>query len=114
MKRLIVRAVAVVPVVLLFMPLQVTPGERMASKSFDLRITDPAGNPVPGLRVVSDNGIVCRTRPDGSIRWTEASLMDRDVQFQIAAPSDNESVTIYVTPGSRADIQVCTLNGRRS
>jgi hypothetical protein len=106
MTRLIVRALAVLQVLLVFIPLQMTPGERMASNPFQLNITDAAGNPIPSLRVVSDNGIVCRTRSDGSIRWTEASLMDRDVQFQIAAPSGDESVTMHVTPGSRADIQV--------
>jgi hypothetical protein len=106
MKRLLVRALAIVPVVLLFMPLQVTPGERMASKPFELHITDAAGHPIPGLRVVSDNGIVCRTRSDGSTRWTEATVMDRDVQFQIAAPNGNQRVTMHVSPGSRADIQV--------
>jgi hypothetical protein len=56
--------------------------------------------------VVSDDGIVCRTRRDGSILWTELSLMNRDVQFQIAAPSGSECINMHVTPGSRADVQV--------
>jgi hypothetical protein len=106
MKRLIVRALAVLPVSLAFVPLQVSRGDQMVSEPFDLRIADAAGNGIPGVRVVSDNGIVCRTRPDGSIRWTEASLMDRDVRFQIAAASGSESVTVHVKPGERAEIKL--------
>ena len=88
------------------MPLHVLPSDRIVSKPFHLHVTDAAGNDLPGIRVVSDNGIVCRTRPDGSIRWTEASLMGREVKFHIATSSGNESVTLHVAPGLRAAIML--------
>lgn len=47
-------------------------------KPFFMRILDEQDLGIPNARVVSDNGIVCRTLGDGSVRWTERWVMNRD------------------------------------
>ena len=69
-----------------------------------LRIVDSDGRSLAGIRVKSDNGIICHTRADGSIDWTERSLMNRDVQFRIEAPAVRSSVTHRVVPDGHVDV----------
>jgi hypothetical protein len=104
MKRLVIRVLAVLPVLLVFVPFQASPGEGTMPQPFQMRIVNRQGDSVPNVRVTSDNGIVCHTRVDGSVHWTERSLMDRAVRFRIDAPGVRTTVTFRVTPGARADI----------
>jgi hypothetical protein len=71
-----------------------------------MRILDEQGQGVPNIRVVSDNGIVCRTRADGSVRWTERSVMNRDVRFRLDWSNGRRDVTLYPTAGGRADVSL--------
>ena len=49
-----------------------------------MKAVDPGtGQGVPDVPVRSDNGILCHTRSNGEIAWSELSLMDRDVRFAI-------------------------------
>ena len=104
MKGLAIRVLAAVPVLLVFLPFQASPGERGMPHPFYMRIVDRQGEGVPGVQVVSDNGIVCHTRADGSIHWTERSLMDRDVRFRIEAAGLWTTVKYHVTSDGRAEI----------
>ena len=70
-----------------------------------MKIVDSAtGAGVAGVRVVSDNGIVCHTRYDGEIAWTERVLMGRDVRFTVGAESERRVVTLRVERGSRTEV----------
>jgi hypothetical protein len=102
MKSLAIRVLAAVPVLLVFLPFQASPDGM--PHPFHMRIVDGQGEGVPGVRVVSDNGIVCHTRADGSIHWTERSLMDRDVRFRIEAAGLRTTVRYHVTSDGRAEI----------
>jgi hypothetical protein len=104
MKILAVRVLAAVPVLLVFLPFQASRGEGGMPHPFHMRIVDGEGEGVPGVRVVSDNGIVCHTRADGSIHWTERSLMDRDVRFRIEAAGVRTTATYHVTSDGRTEI----------
>jgi hypothetical protein len=104
MNRLVIRVLAAVPVLLVFLPFQASPGESGMPHSFHMRIVDGRGEGIPGVRVVSDNGIVCHTRADGSIHWTERSLMDRDVRFRIEAADLRTTVRYHVTSDGRTEI----------
>jgi hypothetical protein len=42
---------------------------------------------VPGIKVTTDNGIVCYTDFAGNVRWNERSLMNRVVTFRIGDQS---------------------------
>lgn len=55
----------------------------------------------------SDNGILCHTRFNGEIGWTELSLMDRDVHFTIDRPEGKrEVVALRVMRGDQAQIRL--------
>jgi hypothetical protein len=86
------------------LPFQVTPTEGNTSDPFLMRILNEQGQGIPNIRVVSDNGIVCRTRADGSVRWTERSVMNRDVRFRLDGSNGHRDVTLHSTPGGRADV----------
>jgi hypothetical protein len=103
--RLMIRVLATLPVLLVFLPFQASPGEGGMPRPFRMRVVDGHGEGIPGVRVVSDNGIVCHTRADGSIHWTERSLMDRDVRFRIeAAGGVRTTATYHVTSDGRTEI----------
>src|SRR4051794_3848549 len=73
--------------------------------AFRMTIVDPkTGLGVPNVRVQSDNGIVCHTRSDGEIAWTESILMGRDVRFSIDRPGHpaGATVTLRVSRGGSA------------
>ena len=49
---------------------------------FTMRVVDAqTGRGVPGLRLTSDNGVVCYTTRNGETRWGERSLLGRIVHF---------------------------------
>ena len=106
MKRFLVRTLALIPVLFVVLPFQVTPSEGGTTSPFLMRILDEQGQGLPNIRVVSDNGIVCHTRADGSVRWTERSVMNRDVRFRMDSPSGRRDVTLHPTPGGRGEVSL--------
>ena len=71
------------------------------------------GRPVPHLRMTTDNGIVCFTRPDGAVNWTEGSLMNRSVHFAVRDDQQqfaNVDATVHVTSGGAATLTVRRLH----
>ena len=106
MKRLLIRTLALMPVLFVVLPFQVAPSEGGTTNPFMMRILNGQGEGIPNIRVVSDNGIVCHTRTDGSVSWTERSVMNRDVQFRIDLPNTRRHVALHPTPGGRADVSV--------
>ena len=74
------------------------------------RVETVRGNPgVAHVRVVTDNGIVCYSLLDGTLRWSESSVMRRSVRFSIyddAHGFAGKVATMHVTRGS---IAVVTL-----
>ena len=106
MKRLLVRTLALMPVLFVVLPFHVALSERGATNPFLMRILDEQGQGLSNVRVVSDNGIVCHTRADGSVRWTERSVMDRDVRFSLDSPSGRRDVTLHPTPGGHGNVSL--------
>lgn len=104
MKRRLIRTLALMSMLSVVLPFQVTPTEGGASNPFFMRILDEQGQGIPNIRVVSDNGIVCHTRADGSVRWTERTVMNRDVRFHLDSSNGRRDVTLHPTPGGRADV----------
>jgi hypothetical protein len=104
MKRRLIRILALMSVLSVVLPFQVTPTERRTSDPFLMRILNEQGQGIPNIRVVSDNGIVCRMRADGSVRWTERSVMNRDVRFRLDSSNGHRDVTLHSTPGGRAEV----------
>jgi hypothetical protein len=74
MKRLLVRTLVLMPVLFVVLSFHVALGERGVTNPFLMRILDEQGQGLSNVRVVSDNGIVCHTRADGSVLWTERSV----------------------------------------
>ena len=81
MKRRLIRTLGLMSVLSVVLPFRVTPTEGHTSNPFLMHILNEQGQGIPDIRVVSDNGIVCRTRADGSVRWTERSVVNRSVRF---------------------------------
>ena len=104
MRRFLVRTLALIPVLFVVVPFQVAPGEGGTTNPFLMRILDEQGHGLPNIRVVSNNGIVCHTQTDGSVRWTERSVMNRDVRFRIDSQNGRRDVTLHPTPGGRGDV----------
>jgi hypothetical protein len=96
---------APVTVLVVYLAYQAT-GEGSMPQPFRMRIVDQQGQGIPKVRVVSDNGIVCHTRADGSIHWTERSLMDREVRFRIQTPGVRTSVVQRVSSGGQLEIAI--------
>ena len=104
MKRRLIRTLGLMSVLSVVLPFQVTPTEGHTSNPFLMHILNEQGQGIPDIRVVSDNGIVCRTRADGSVRWTERSVVNRSVRFRLDWSNGHRDVTLQSTPGSRADV----------
>jgi hypothetical protein len=104
MKRRLIRILALMSVLSVVLPFQVTPTDGRTSDPFQMRILNKQGQGIANIRVVSDNGIVCRTRADGSVRWTERSVMNRDVRFRLDSSNGRRDVTLHSTPGGRAEV----------
>jgi hypothetical protein len=78
-------------------------------EAFRMTIIDPStGKGVPGVRVQSDNGIICHTTFNGDIAWTERVLMGRNVRFTIdrPGPAGRQTATLHVLRGSHAEISL--------
>jgi hypothetical protein len=93
-------------VLLVFLPFQATLSPGGAETPFHMRVLDPDGEPAAGLRVVSDDGIVCTTRANRSVHWTELSIMNRDVTFRISGPKVKTKVRLRPTPGGHSEVTV--------
>jgi len=75
MRTLTIRILGVAPVVVSFLLFGSAPDNSAWANPFQMRLVDQAT--VKGLahvRLTSDNGIVCYTRADGSVLWTESAL----------------------------------------
>lgn len=107
MRTLIIRTLVGLAVLLVFLPFSASPANSAWANPFMLRIVDAAsGEGLARVRVTSDDGYVCYTRADGSVLWTESSLMGRHVRFRIDAPGSKRVVTAHVTPGGHAEFTV--------
>ena len=109
MRRYVVRLFVLAPMLVLLSPIVYRSFAHVPPEgAFRMTIVDPStGQGVPGVPVRSDNGILCHTRFNGEIGWTELSLMDRDVRFTIESPDGTrEAVVLRVTRGERAQIQL--------
>jgi hypothetical protein len=107
MGTLIIRTLAGIVVLLLFLPLGASPDNSAWAAPFRMRIVDDqTGQGLRHVRLTSDNGIVCFTRTDGSVLWSESALMNRDVSFRIEAPGGQSTVTIRVVQGGHAEVVV--------
>jgi hypothetical protein len=107
MRTLSARTLAVLPVVLMFLPFGGVADNSAWADPFQIRIVDrETGEGIARVRLTSDNGVVCYTRGDGSVAWTEAALMDRDVSFRIETASAQRTVTVWVSPGGHAEVAV--------
>jgi hypothetical protein len=81
---------------------------------FTMRVVDDAGHGVAGLRIVTDNGIVCFTRLDGNVSWSESSLMRRDVRVDVQDQShiyDDAAATRHFKRGGKTTIVVHHTSG---
>jgi hypothetical protein len=106
MRTLTIRALAALTVLLLFLPFSAAPANRAWANPFKMRIVDQAGQGLAHVRLTSDNGIVCYTRADGSVQWTESALMDREVSFRIETSTAQRMVTVRVLPGGHAEVAI--------
>ena len=107
MRRYIARLFVLAPMLVLLSPIAYRSFAHVPPEAaFRMEIVDPGtGQGVSGVPVRSDNGILCHTRANGEIAWTELSLMDRDVRFTIDPPDGKrQAVTLRVTRGERAHI----------
>lgn len=108
MRTLTTHTVAGLSVLWLFLlPFATAPANSAWATPFELRILDQdTGAGVSHIRLTSDNGIVCYTRPDGSVLWTESALMDREVSFRIDTSAGPRMVTVRVTPGGYSEVEI--------
>ena len=109
MRRDVARLFVLAPILVLLSPIAYRSFAHVPPEgAFRMMIVDAStGQGVPGVSVRSDNGILCHTRSNGEIVWTELILMDRDVRFTIDPPDGNrEAVTLRVTRGSRVQIRL--------
>ena len=75
MRRLAVRAFLVVATLAGWLALHPAP--------FTMHVVDESGRDAAGVRIITDNGIVCFTRLDGKASWTELSLLRRAVRVEV-------------------------------
>ncbi len=106
MKTQIIRVVAGLAVLLFFLPFNASPNNSAWANPFQIRVVDQTGQGVPHVKLTSDNGIVCYTRADGSVLWTESSLMDRDVKFRVEVPGVQTTTRVRVVEGGHAEVAI--------
>jgi hypothetical protein len=108
MRSLIARLLALPALLILLGPsVYRSYGHVPPQSAFRMKVVDPkTGQGVPKVRVRSDNGIVCHTRYNGEIAWTETVLMGRDVRFSIDSPDQpkSDTVTLRVSRGGSVTI----------
>lgn len=103
----IIRTLAGLAVLVVFLPFSASPANSAWANPFMMRIVDgQSGEGLSRVRVTSDEGYVCYTRADGSVSWTESSLMGRVVRFRIDAAGGKRLVSARVTPGGHAEFSV--------
>jgi hypothetical protein len=103
----IIRTLAGLAVLVLFLPFSASPANSAWANPFMMRLVDAeSGTGLSHVRVTSDEGYVCYTRADGSVLWTESSLMGRVVGFRIDAAGGKRLVAARVTPGGHAEFSV--------
>ncbi len=87
-------------------------GPILSPTPFTIRIVDAyTGQGVAGLRVTSDNGIVCYTQQTGDVSWGEYSVVGRDVRFIVddeAHRFSDLTTTLRAVRGGRTTIAVTT------
>ena len=66
------------------------------------------------MRITSDEGYICYTRPDGSVLWTESSLLGRDVSFRIAEKALQPRITWSWSCGSVEPRKECAQESHDS
>jgi hypothetical protein len=74
-----------------------------------LVVDEQTGLGVPNLRVTTNHGIVCYTRDNGDVIWTEPSLMNQEVRFEIKDERnqfDGGVTTLQVMPGGQVAVKV--------
>ena len=107
MRTAIIRTLALLAVLMFLLPFSASPANSAWANPYMMRIVDAqSGEGLSRVRVTSDEGYVCYTRADGSVLWTESSLMGRDVRFRIDAAGGKQFVTARVTPGGHAEFFV--------
>jgi hypothetical protein len=107
MKTQTIRTVAGLAVLLFFLPFTASPNNSAWANPFQMRVVDQqTGQGVPHVKLTSDNGIVCYTRADGSVLWTESSLMDRDVRFRVEVPGAQTTTRVRVVQGGHAEVAI--------
>ena len=107
MRTLTIRILGVAPVVVSFLLFGSAPDNSAWANPFQMRLVDQAtGKGLAHVRLTSDNGIVCYTRADGSVLWTESALMDRDVSFRIETSGAQRTVRVRVNPGGHVEVAI--------
>jgi len=107
MRTFIIRALGVLAVMLWLLPFTASPANGAWAHPFRMRVVDQQTRQgLSGVRLTSDNGLVCYTRADGSVLWTESALMDRDVSFRVDSSTSRDIVSVHVVPGGFAEIAV--------
>jgi len=80
----------------------------LSGRAFTMRVVDAqTGEGVPGVRITTDNGIVCYTLLDGTASFSEFSLMGRDVQFTVQEEGQRFhqlDATLDVRQGAKATL----------
>ena len=104
MKTHIIRTVAGLAALLFFLPFNASPANSAWANPFHMRVVDQTGQALRHVKLTSDNGIVCYTRVDGSVLWTESSLMNRDVEFRIEATGVQSTESVRVVQGGHAEV----------
>jgi hypothetical protein len=106
MKTRLIRILAGLAVLLFFLPFTASPSNSAWANPFQMRVVDQTGHGLAHVKVTSDNDIVCYTRADGSVLWTESSLMDRDVTFRVASPGTPTVTTVRVVEGGKTEVAI--------
>jgi hypothetical protein len=87
MRTLTIRILGVAPVVVSFLLFGSAPDNSAWANPFQMRLVDQAtGKGLAHVRLTSDNGIVCYTRADGSVLWTESALRIATYHFGAKQP----------------------------
>ena len=79
------------------------------AQPFTMRLVDELGHGVAHVRVVTDNGIVCYSLLDGTLRWSESSIMRRSVRFSIYDDTYGFKRTVATLHVKRGSTAVVTL-----
>jgi hypothetical protein len=76
--------------------------------AFFIKVVDAqTGRGLPDVRVIADGRITCFTTKDGTVRWSEPMLMDRDVHFSIHRDGYRDpagEATLHVMHGQTVEL----------